>query len=179
MDTRGDIKWVMLTVFATFSCFVPVASQSKHSFCVFPWRPLILDESTTVVDHHVCLKPLTQLPTMPSAAQIWINFTVSIKIMVEMLLSVVNNNWDALDSADWLNEPARICKVQLHVLLIRMLSWRHDESFLISLIVKLLFPKPRKLCVHPCWLVDLSAWLLKNYWMIFHKTWMEDGYQPQ
>lgn len=52
----------------------------------------MLDESTTVVDHHVCLKPITQPPTMPLAAQIWIIFTVSIKIMVELLLSVVNNN---------------------------------------------------------------------------------------
>lgn len=51
-------KWVMLTLFATFNWCIPVASQSRHSSRVFPWRFLMLDESITAVDQHVCVKPL-------------------------------------------------------------------------------------------------------------------------
>lgn len=74
----------MLTLFATFNWCVPVASQSKHSSCVFPWRFLMLDESTTVVDHHVCVKPLAAKvsATYHVSSSSAFGFFVSIKITV-------------------------------------------------------------------------------------------------
>ncbi len=76
-------KWVMLTLFASFNWCVPVASQSKHTACVFPWMLLMLDESSTVVDHHVCVKPLPAKvsPTYHVSSTSALGFFVSIKIM--------------------------------------------------------------------------------------------------
>lgn len=85
-------KWVMLTLFATFNWCVPVASQSKHSSYVFPWRFLMLDESATVVDHPVCVKPLPAKlsTTYQVCSTLPLGFFVSIWIMVLVLLNVVN-----------------------------------------------------------------------------------------
>lgn len=53
------------------------------------------------------------------------------------------------------------------------------EILWVSLFLKVMFSPMFVNLYVVGWLVGLSAWLHKNYWADFHKTWMENGCLPR